>query len=46
MVELIKPADGVRYIDLTIAFEIEDEEEDFDADGDLPAPPIRYFFDV
>ncbi|PIK61135.1 putative ubiquitin-like modifier-activating enzyme 6-like [Apostichopus japonicus] len=46
MVELIKPADGIRYVDLTIAFEIEDEEEDFDADGDLPAPPIRYFFDV
>lgn len=46
MMDLIKPADGIKYVDLTIAFEIEDESVDFDADGDLPAPPIRYFFGV
>lgn len=44
MVHLIKPAEGLKYIDLTIAFEGGEEEDDFDADGDRAAPPVRYYF--
>ncbi|XP_022102923.1 ubiquitin-like modifier-activating enzyme 6 [Acanthaster planci] len=40
MLELLKPSDGVKYMDLTIGFEPPSE----DADEDLPAPPVRYHF--
>ncbi|XP_038073495.1 ubiquitin-like modifier-activating enzyme 6 [Patiria miniata] len=40
MLELLKPSDGIKYMDLTIGFEPPSE----DADEDLPAPPVRYYF--
>ncbi|XP_071795032.1 ubiquitin-like modifier-activating enzyme 6 [Asterias amurensis] len=39
MKELLKPADGVEYMDLTIGIEPPGED-----DEDLPAPPVRYYF--
>ena len=39
MVDLIKPSDGAKYVDLTVGFEPEDDDAD-----DLSGPPIRYHF--
>eukprot|EP00118_Oscarella_pearsei_P003042 m.12690 g.12690 ORF g.12690 m.12690 type:complete len:1013 (+) comp24236_c0_seq1:876-3914(+) len=38
MLKLIKPADGVEYVDLTVSFGIPGSDED------KPIPPVRYYF--
>ncbi|XP_066918728.1 ubiquitin-like modifier-activating enzyme 6 [Clytia hemisphaerica] len=40
MTKLLKPKAGVEYTDLIIGFQSDDAE----ADEDLPAPPVRYFY--
>ncbi|XP_063956130.1 ubiquitin-like modifier-activating enzyme 6 isoform X1 [Lytechinus pictus] len=44
MMDLIKPAAGLKYIDLTVGFEEEDEEDEEGVEKGIP--PIRYFFGV
>ncbi|CAG11186.1 unnamed protein product, partial [Tetraodon nigroviridis] len=39
MQKLIKPSSGRRYVDLTVSFAPEADDED-----DLPGPPVRYYF--
>ena len=40
MTKLLKPKAGVEYTDLIIGF----QSDDVNADEDLPAPPVRYFY--
>jgi hypothetical protein len=42
MVKLLKPSPGLRYMDLFINLEGNDDEND----EDIACPPIRYFFGV
>ncbi|XP_071964323.1 ubiquitin-like modifier-activating enzyme 6 [Antedon mediterranea] len=42
MISLLKPSSDDAYFDLVIGFEPLEE----DADEDLPAPPLRYYFGV
>ena len=37
MTKLIKDSSGKAYVDLTVSFE-------GDGDDDLPGPPVRYYF--
>lgn len=39
MQKLIKPSFDRRYVDLTVSFAPEVDDED-----DLPGPPVRYYF--
>lgn len=39
MQKLIKPSVGRRYVDLTVSFAPEADDDD-----DLPGPPVRYYF--
>lgn len=44
MVKLLKPAKEKKYTDLVISF-LPSNGDEIDAE-DLPAPPIRYFFNL
>ena len=44
MVKLLKPTKEKKYTDLVISF-LPPNEEEIDVE-DLPAPPIRYFFNL
>eukprot|EP00112_Aurelia_sp_Birch-Aquarium-sp1_P005015 Seg1569.5 transcript_id=Seg1569.5/GoldUCD/mRNA.D3Y31 product="Ubiquitin-like modifier-activating enzyme 6" protein_id=Seg1569.5/GoldUCD/D3Y31 len=39
MVDLIKPEDGTKYVDLILGYEGDKDDEE-----ELPSPPVRYFF--
>ena len=39
MVDLLNPSQGLEYIDLTLGFESEKDDNE-----DLPCPPVRYIF--
>ena len=39
MISLLKPPAGQLYVDLTVSFTSEEENEE-----DVPGPPIRYYF--
>lgn len=41
MVKLLNPAPELKYVDLIVSFT---EEGKCDEDDDLPAPPVRYYF--
>lgn len=40
MVKLLKPSATTLYTDIIVAF----EPDTLDAEDDLPAPPVRYFY--
>lgn len=42
MVKLLKPGKDEMYTDLVIAFEVVVITNEYD--DDLPAPPVRYFY--
>lgn len=44
MVKLLKPAKEKKYTDLVISF-LPSNGDEIDTE-DLPAPPIRYFFNL
>ena len=39
MIDLIKPEDGTKYVDLILGYEGDKDDEE-----ELPSPPVRYFF--
>ena len=42
MTKLLKPRKEDHYVDLVISF----DPDDANSEDDLPAPPIRYFYNI
>lgn len=42
MLKLVNPEPGKKYVDLIVSFSLDGSSEE---DNDLPAPPVRYYFD-